>query len=63
MLRLLGQDDEAIASLTATLALGRELDETRVQAEALLELGRLHAGPRRRGGAALLRATRSRAPS
>ena len=44
MLRLLGQDDEAIASLTATLALGRELDETRVQAEALLELGRMHAG-------------------
>ena len=44
MLRLLGKDDEAIASLTATLALGRELDETRVQAEALLELGRMHAG-------------------
>jgi len=44
MLRLLGRNDEAIASLTAALALGRDLDETRVQAEALLELGRLHAG-------------------
>lgn len=42
--RLLGKDDEALASLAASLALGRDLDETRVQAEALLELGRVHAG-------------------
>ena len=44
MYRLLGRDEEALASLTAALALGRDLDETRVQAEALLELGRLCAG-------------------
>ena len=44
MYRLLGKDDEALASLTAALSLGRDLNETRVQAEALLELGRLHAG-------------------
>ena len=44
MLRLLGRTTRPSASLTATLALGRELDETRVQAEALLELGRMHAG-------------------
>jgi len=44
MYRLLGKEDEALASLTAALALGRDLEETRVQAEALLELGRLHAG-------------------
>jgi tetratricopeptide (TPR) repeat protein len=52
MYRLLGREDEALASLTAALALGRDLEETRVQAEALLELGRLHAGPRRRRGTA-----------
>ena len=44
MYRLLGKDDEALASLTGALALGRDLDESRVQAEALLELGRVHAG-------------------
>ena len=44
MFRLLGKDAEALASLTAALALGRDLDETRVQAEALLELGRTYAG-------------------
>ncbi len=37
---------------TAHLALGQELDETRVQAEVLLELGRMHAG---RDGAAARR--------
>jgi diguanylate cyclase (GGDEF)-like protein len=44
MYRLLGKAEEAFASLSAALALGRDLDETRVQAEALLELGRLHIG-------------------
>jgi diguanylate cyclase (GGDEF)-like protein len=44
MLRLVGRTEEADQALTATLALGRELDEKRVQAEALLELGRLHLG-------------------
>ena len=44
MFRLLGNDDEALGSLTGALALGRDLNETRVQAEALLELGRLYAG-------------------
>jgi diguanylate cyclase (GGDEF)-like protein len=43
MLRLLGRRAEAEAALTATLALGRELDEAHVQAEAMLELGRLYA--------------------
>ncbi len=43
MLRLLGRTTEAEAALTATLTLGRDLDEPHVQAEALLELGRLHA--------------------
>lgn len=43
MLRLLGRRAEAEAALNATLALGRELDEPHVQAEALLELGRLYA--------------------
>ena len=43
MLRLLGKNDEAQASLAGALALGRDLEETRVQAEALLELGRLYA--------------------
>lgn len=44
MFRLLGRDEEALASLTGALALGRDLDEMRVQAEAMLELGRVHAG-------------------
>ncbi len=44
MYRLLGNDEEALASLTGALALGRDLEELRVQAEAMLELGRLHAG-------------------
>ena len=43
MYRLLGKDEEALPSLTAALALGRDLEEMRVQAEAMLELGRLHA--------------------
>jgi len=42
MLRLLGRVDEADAALKGALALGRALDETRVQAEAYLELGRLY---------------------
>jgi diguanylate cyclase (GGDEF)-like protein len=44
MLRLLGRVDEADHALKGALALGRALDETRVQAEAYLELGRLHLG-------------------
>jgi diguanylate cyclase (GGDEF)-like protein len=43
MLRLLDRDAAAEAALQAALALGRDLDETHVQAEALLELGRLHS--------------------
>ena len=42
MLRLLGRRAEAEAALDATLDLGRELDEAHVQAEAMLELGRLY---------------------
>ena len=44
MFRLLGRRDEAAATLTAALELEQDLDEPRVQAEALLELGRLHLG-------------------
>ena len=43
MLRLLGRRAEAEVALNATLELGRELDEAHVQAEAMLELGRLYA--------------------
>jgi diguanylate cyclase (GGDEF)-like protein len=43
MLRLLGRPSEAEAALKRALALGRELDEAHVQAEAMLELGRLYA--------------------
>src|SRR5262249_46055558 len=44
MLRLLGRIGEADRALKGSLALGRKLDETRVQAEACLELGRLYLG-------------------
>jgi diguanylate cyclase (GGDEF)-like protein len=46
MLRLLGRRAEAEAALNATLELGRDLDEPHVQAEAMLELGRLYAADR-----------------
>lgn len=46
MLRLLGRRAEAEAALNATLELGRELDEAHVQAEAMLELGRLYGEDR-----------------
>lgn len=40
-LRLLGRHDEAESVLQATLALGQQVNERHVQAEALVELGRL----------------------
>ena len=44
MLRLLGRRDEARERLIATLALGNEIGDPQLSAEALLELGRLEAG-------------------
>src|SRR6266540_11908 len=44
MLRLLGRHDEARERLIATLALGNEIGDPQLSAEALLELGRLEAG-------------------
>jgi tetratricopeptide (TPR) repeat protein len=49
MLRLLGRHDEARARLTATLALGEELDDAMLSSEALLELGRLDSTPQSSG--------------
>lgn len=50
-LRLLGRLDEAEAHLQATLALARTVDERHVQAETLVELGRLRLVQGRAGEA------------